>query len=217
MTAKLPRPEYVLELGELYESLGLDGDARTQYAKLRGLLDRAQAAGVNESLTEARFEADHGDPEAAVELMEAEWSGLRRSAEVADALGWALHRAGRSEEAVQYGERSLESGVRNASYAYHLGVIESALGQDGPARARLEEAVRTNPDFSPLAAPLAEEALESLGGPASGGPAETRPASTPSSAPSSGPAPEKAGSTGTAPEPQPSGQAGGASPKATAP
>ncbi|NEE40993.1 hypothetical protein G3M53_88395, partial [Streptomyces sp. SID7982] len=65
---KLPRPQYALELGELYESLGLDGDARTQYAKLREMVAAAKKDGVDESLVLARFEADHGDPAAAVEL-----------------------------------------------------------------------------------------------------------------------------------------------------
>lgn len=175
VTTKLPRPEYVLELGELYESLDLDGDARTQYAKLRGLLTRARTSGVDESLTEARFEADHGDPEAAVELMRTEWEAQRRSSAVADTLAWSLHRAGRSEEGMQYAERAVETGVRNASYAYHLGMIESSLGQEGPARIHLAEALRTNPDFSPLAAPLAQEALDSLGEPAAGGPEFLRP------------------------------------------
>ncbi|MET7369788.1 tetratricopeptide repeat protein [Streptomyces sp. NPDC005566] len=175
VSAKLPRPEYVLELGELYESLNLDGDARTQYTELRKLLAQAKSAGVNESLTEARFEADHGDPAAAVDLMRAEWSALHRSSAAADALGWALHRAGRSEEALQYAERAVGTGVRNASYTYHLGVIESALSQNGPARNHLEESVRTNPVFSPLAAPLAQAALDSLGEPAPGGPADMQP------------------------------------------
>ncbi|MFJ6851327.1 hypothetical protein ACIQM3_12430 [Streptomyces sp. NPDC091271] len=175
VTTKLPRPEYVLELAELYESLDLDGDARTQHAKLRDLLTRARTAGVDESLTEARFEADHGDPEAAVELMRTEWAAQRRSAAVSDTLAWSLHRAGRSEEAMQYAERAVETGVRDASYAYHLGMIESALGQDGPARGHLEEALRTDPDFSPLAAPLAREALDALGEPAAGGPAAAQP------------------------------------------
>ncbi|MGW1812664.1 tetratricopeptide repeat protein [Streptomyces sp. NPDC002125] len=191
VTAKLPRPEYVLELGELYESLGLDGDARTQYTALRELLAGARTAGVDESLTEARFEADHGDPEAAVELMRAEWAAQRRSSAVADALAWSLHRAGRSEEALQYAEKAVETGVRNASYAYHLGVIESSLGQDGPARGHLEEALRTDPDFSPLAAPLAREALDELGEPADGGPADMQPpAPEPEPAPEPTPAPK---------------------------
>ncbi|MGW4228682.1 tetratricopeptide repeat protein [Streptomyces sp. NPDC004980] len=189
VTTKLPRPEYVLELGELYESLNLDGDARTQYARLRELLAQARTDGVDESVTEARFEADHGDPEAAVELMRTEWSELRRSSAVSDALGWALHRAGRSEEGLQYAERAVETGVRNASYAYHLGMIESALGQGGPARGDLEESLRTNPEFSPLAAPLAQDALDALGAPASGGPADMEP-SVPEPAPEPEPTPE---------------------------
>ncbi|WP_405810431.1 tetratricopeptide repeat protein [Streptomyces sp. NBC_01520] len=198
VTTKLPRPEYVLELGELYESLNLDGDARTQYTRLRELLAQGRTDGVDESVTEALFEADHGDPEAAVELMRTEWSALRRSSAVSDALGWALHRAGRSEEGLQYAERAVETGVRNASYAYHLGMIESALGQGGPARGDLEESLRTNPEFSPLAAPLAQEALDALGAPASGGPADMEP-SAPEPAPEPEPspgAPERSGTDG---------------------
>ncbi|MFE7748083.1 tetratricopeptide repeat protein [Streptomyces sp. NPDC057428] len=212
VTTKLPRPEYVLELGELYESLELDGDARTQYGKLRELLAQAKAAGVDESLTEARFEADHGDPETAVELMRTEWAAQRRSAEIADTLAWSLHRAGQSEEAMQYADQAVETGVRDASYAYHLGVIEAALGQDGPARGHLEEALRTNPDFSPLAAPLAQEALESLGDPESGGPADLQPPPEPESTPSASapvkpdptPDPTPESGAGQNPEPTPS-------------
>ncbi|MFI8005323.1 tetratricopeptide repeat protein [Streptomyces sp. NPDC086010] len=216
VTTKLPRPEYVLELGELYESLELDGDARTQYARLRTLLAQARSAGVDESLTEARFEADHGDPEAAVELMRTEWASQRRSAEIADALAWSLHRAGRSEEAMQYADQAVETGVRDASYAYHLGAIEAALGQDGPARGHLEEALRTDPGFSPLAAPLAREALESLGDPDGGGPADMRPPPEPEPAPSASapakpePTPDPTPESGSAP-----GSASGQKPEPT--
>ncbi len=162
---KLPRPEYALELGELYASLGLDGDARTQYARLREMVAAAKRAGVDESLVLARFEADHGDPDAAVALLRAQWRGQHRSAAVADALGWALHRAGKSEEGLEYARRAADTGVRNASYAYHLGAIQRELGSYGPARRNLEQAVRTNPAFSPLAAPLARDALDALGEP----------------------------------------------------
>ncbi|MGW3300643.1 hypothetical protein [Streptomyces rubiginosohelvolus] len=171
---KLPRPQYALELGELYESLGLDGDARTQYAKLREMVAAAKKDGVDESLVLARFEADHGDPEAAVELLRAQWRGQHRSAAVADALGWALHRAGKSEEGLEYAQLAADTGVRNASYAYHLGVIQRELADYGPARRNLEQAVRTDPAFSPLASPLAQEALDALGEPPPGGPGETQ-------------------------------------------
>ncbi|MFF4246728.1 tetratricopeptide repeat protein [Streptomyces sp. NPDC001822] len=211
VTAKLPRPEYVLELGELYESLELDGDARTQYARLRTLLAEAKAAGVDESLTEARFEADHGDPEAAVELMRTEWASQRRSAEIADTLAWSLHRAGQSEEAMQYADQAVETGVRDASYAYHLGTIEAALGQDGPARGHLAEALRTNPDFSPLAAPLAQEALESLGDPDAGGPADMRPPPDPEPSTSASPPASATAKPGATPDTAPKSEAGSGS------
>ncbi|MCX4676908.1 tetratricopeptide repeat protein [Streptomyces sp. NBC_01433] len=206
---KLPSPEYVLELGELYESLGLDGDARTQYAKLRTLLSRAKDAGVNESLLRARYESDHGDADAAVELLRAEWSRQHRSAAVADALGWALHRAGSSQEGLEYARRAVDTGIRNASYAYHLGTIERELAKYGSARRHLEEALRTNPAFSPLAVPRAEEALAALGEPASGGPKDMRPEPKPMAEPQSQsrpePEPTKAAPSKTAaPSPAPS-------------
>ncbi|WP_329221043.1 tetratricopeptide repeat protein [Streptomyces microflavus] len=179
----LPRPEYVLELGELYESLELDGDARSQYEKLGGLLEQAKAAGVDESVIRARYESDHGDPAVAVELLRGQWKKQHRSAAVADALGWALHRAGKSEEGLEYAQQAVDTGVRNASYAYHLGVIEQQLAQYGPARRHLEEALRTNPAFSPLDAPKAREALETLGEPSPGGPGDTQPPPPPPPAP----------------------------------
>ncbi|WP_374101430.1 MULTISPECIES: hypothetical protein [unclassified Streptomyces] len=188
---KLPRPQYALELGELYESLGLDGDARTQYAKLREMVAAAKKDEVDESLVLARFEADHGEPEAAVELLRAQWRGQHRSAAVADALGWALHRAGESEEGLEYAQLAADTGVRNASYAYHLGVIQRELADYGPARRNLEQAVRTNPAFSPLAAPLAQEALDALGEPPPGGPGDMQPPPPPSPEPEPEPKPAK--------------------------
>ncbi len=172
---KLPRPAYALELGELYASLELDGDARSQYEKLAGLLEQAKAAGVDESVVQARYESDHGDPAVAVELLRGQWKKQHRSAAVADALGWALHRAGKSEEGLEYAQQAADTGVRNASYAYHLGMIERELAQYGPARRHLQEALRTNPAFSPLDAPKAREALETLGEPPPGGPGDMQP------------------------------------------
>ncbi|MFI1783143.1 hypothetical protein [Streptomyces rubiginosohelvolus] len=214
---KLPRPQYALELGELYESLGLDGDARTQYAKLREMVAAAKKDGVDESLVLARFEADHGDPEAAVELLRAQWRGQHRSAAVADALGWALHRAGKSEEGLEYAQLAADTGVRSASYAYHLGVIQRELADYGPARRNLEQAVRTDPAFSPLAAPLAQEALDALGEPPPGGPGEMRqpppPAPEPEPKPAKKPEQEK---KPEAPAPAPSRTAAVKSPSPTA-
>lgn len=168
--AERPLPEYALELGELYESQGLDGDARSQYALLRDRTARARVDGVNEELLLARFESDHGNPRAAVERLEAEWRRGHRSMQMSDALGWALFRAGEPAKALPYAKRATEQGMRSALFSYHRGEIERALEMDSPARRHLEEALRTNPRFSPLLAPKARAALDALGELPDGGP-----------------------------------------------
>ncbi|MFI6641614.1 tetratricopeptide repeat protein [Streptomyces sp. NPDC050504] len=189
---RAPRPEWMLELGELYESQGLDGDARTQYARMRGAPGAPGASGalgtpgspgapeggvgaggVNEVLVLGRYAADHGDAEAvadAVERLRAEWKRGRKSPEVADALGWALYRSGDAGEALPYARRATDAGVRRAEFLYHRGAIERELGMYGAARRHLEEALRVHPEFSPLGAGRAREALEELGEPPGGGP-----------------------------------------------
>ncbi|GHG36982.1 hypothetical protein GCM10018777_62240 [Streptomyces albogriseolus] len=166
--AKHPRPEYALELGELYESLGMRQAADARYALLRERVRLAAAHGADEELVLGRFEADHGDAEAAVRRLRAEWK-RQPSTEVADALGWALHRAGEHEEALPFAVRATEGteggGVRSALFAYHRGMIEDSLERYGAARRHLTEALRINPWFSPLHAPRAKEALARLGEP----------------------------------------------------
>ncbi|MFJ1844736.1 hypothetical protein [Streptomyces sp. NPDC088146] len=211
--AGLPRPAYMLELGELYESLGRDEDAQDMYAQLREALARGDGQGVDNALLRGRFEAAHGDPAVAVKLLKAEWARSHRSAAVADALGWALHLSGDSSAALAYATRAVDAGGRTASYASHLGAIQQALGDYGPARRNLEKALRTNPHFSPLEGPAAKEALDSLGSLPAGGPADMEPAPEPARAARAEPrTPEPSTSPPSVPAPQPSSPAGGPAP-----
>ncbi|MDW4905205.1 tetratricopeptide repeat protein [Streptomyces sp. ADMS] len=161
-----PSPQYALELGELYESLGRSADARAQYAVLRARVAKERAGGVDGELLLGRFEADHGDAGSAVRRLRAEWA-RQPGLDVADALGWALHRAGRGEEGLGWAKRATDKEhggeVRSAPYVYHRGMIERELGLTGPARRHLEEALRINPYFSPVGAPAAKEAVRELG------------------------------------------------------
>ncbi|MFF9200865.1 tetratricopeptide repeat protein [Streptomyces sp. NPDC014986] len=166
--ARHPRPEYALELGELYESLGLRQAAGVQYGLLRERVRLAAAHGGDEDLVLGRYEADHGDARAAVRRLRAEWE-RQPSTAVADALGWALHRAGRSREALPFAVRATEGtrggGVRSAPYVFHRGMIERELGRYGAARRHLREALQINPYFCPLRVPRAKAALARLGEP----------------------------------------------------
>ncbi|WP_432055131.1 tetratricopeptide repeat protein [Streptomyces sp. bgisy022] len=165
---KQPLPEYALELGELYASLGMEQAAGVQYDLVRELVRKAAAHGVAGDLVLGRLEADHGDAGAAVRRLRAEYR-RRPSAAVADALGWALHREGRHAEALRYAVRATEGehggGARVALHVFHRGMIERALERPGPARRHLREALRINPWFSPLRVPEAKAALARLGEP----------------------------------------------------
>ncbi|WP_223183317.1 MULTISPECIES: tetratricopeptide repeat protein [unclassified Streptomyces] len=167
--ARRPAPQDVLDAGELHEAAGLDGAAEALYERLRS--GDWPTAGVPRAL----LDADHGDPDAAVARMRAEWARGHRSVRVADALGWALLRAGRAGEALGYAKRATDEGLRSALFTYHRGEIERALEQEGPARRHLAEALRINPVFSPLLAPAATESLSSLGEPSDELPPELRP------------------------------------------
>ncbi|MFH8931773.1 tetratricopeptide repeat protein [Streptomyces pristinaespiralis] len=209
--AKLPLPEYALEAGELYESMGLNGDAATLYELLRKQVTRAGEHGVAGDLVLARYEADHGDPAAAVRRLQGEWRRGHRNVHVADAMGWALYRAGRPDDALPFAKVATGQGLRSALFSYHLGEIERALGDYGPARRHIDEALRTNPHFSPLLAPKAREAQDALGEPAPGGPADVVgdgywPLDPPEDAPS-GTVPPSASPSPSASSPSPSAPA----------
>jgi len=163
VVARLPLPEYVLEYAVLLDSLGRTDEAKAQYALLTSIQQLFTANGVVDDLTSAVVEADHGSPTEAVKHAQAEWS-RRQSVLVADALGWALHRAGQDKEALTYAVKANRLGLKNATFAYHQGQIELALGRKDDARTHLAAALKINPHFDRVQAPKATAALTTLGG-----------------------------------------------------
>jgi Flp pilus assembly protein TadD len=109
----------------------------------------------------ALYEANHGDPREAVRLARALWAHAP-SVGSADALGWALTRAGRPVEGLAWGRRALELGSRDPLFLYHAGMSARAAGRPGLARRYLAQALAVNPRFSPLYAPRARRALREL-------------------------------------------------------
>ncbi|WP_329298816.1 hypothetical protein OG410_10165 [Streptomyces sp. NBC_00659] len=159
---RFPLPQPLVELGELYEARGAAGDAekaRDQYTLVDAWISLAHAYGVNADLDTALAAADHGDHKAALAAARAEWA-RRHTVHTADALGWALHVSGRDAEALRYARQATATGYRNASFLYHLGVIEKATGHTDRSRTALKAALDLNPGFSPLGARAARKALE---------------------------------------------------------
>ncbi|WP_405815274.1 hypothetical protein OG241_12215 [Streptomyces sp. NBC_01390] len=164
VVSRYPLPGPLVELGELYEVRGGEGDlakAHDQYALVNAWTAIARANGVNADLDTALAAADHGDKKSALRAARAEWA-RRETVHTADALAWALHVNGHDKEALPYARRATATGYRNASFLYHRGMIEQATGHPKEARASLSAALELNPGFSPLGAQKARTALKTL-------------------------------------------------------
>ncbi|QGV77144.1 tetratricopeptide repeat protein [Streptomyces ficellus] len=158
-----PLPGQLAALGEQYEALGRRDRAAEQYALVRTWTRLARANGVATDLESALIEADHGDAAGALTAARAEWD-RRRTVHTADALAWALHVNGKDKEAMVYAKRAaaLSPGYRNASFLFHRGMIERALGDRAAARRDLTAALELNPAFSATGAREARAALTGL-------------------------------------------------------
>ncbi|WP_351235943.1 hypothetical protein, partial [Streptomyces sp. NPDC002133] len=160
---RAPLPARLVTLGELYEATGQRERAEQQYAVLGTWTGLARAGGVNPDLDTALAAADHGNRADALRAARAEWQ-RRRTVHTEDALAWALHRSGRSAEALPHARKATATGYRNAVFLYHRGMIERAAGDEAGARESLSRALALNPAFSPTGSREARRALDGLEG-----------------------------------------------------
>jgi tetratricopeptide (TPR) repeat protein len=150
LVARLPLPEYVTALGEYELAAGRGTAAARHLALARAEQRLLAAAGVNTDAEQAVFEADHGSPRRAVALGRRAWAAAP-SVRSADALGWALTRAGRPRAGLAWARRALALGSRDPAYLAHAGLAARAAGQRAAAR-RWLAAARRSPALSPLLA-----------------------------------------------------------------
>jgi len=155
-------PAFATEQAEVLTATGDARGARTALDVARASYALQASAGVRPEGAQVLFEADHGDPDVAVRLAREVY---RRSPTTghADALAWALHRAGSDREALTHADRALAPGARPAGYLYHRGAIRAALGDRSGAVADLRAALERRPHFSPVDAPAARHLLGTLG------------------------------------------------------
>lgn len=174
---RLPLPEFVIALGELYEVTGQAEEATLQYDLVRVMQQLNASAGVDVDLELALFEVDHGaDPVRALQQARAAYA-RRPSIYAADTLAWALYHNGQYDQARAYSLEALRLGSRDAMLHYHAGMIAYALSEmpsgtpEGisevqnlaAARAHLQEALSINPAFSVRYAPQAQALLAGMG------------------------------------------------------
>jgi tetratricopeptide (TPR) repeat protein len=161
VVARLPLPEHVIALGDLYTVAGRTKQADDAYALAGTEATLFRANGVNVDVELALFEADHGDPAAALADAQAGWAA-RHSINAGDALAWASYRSGDARAAARYERWALHLGTRDALYRYHAAMIELRLGQRDAARRDLARALAIDPHFSILYASSARRTLDRL-------------------------------------------------------
>ena len=156
--ARVPQPTYVLEYGDLLQSLGRHAAAQRQYATFKVEQRLFRANGVTLDSDATLFVADHGSPAMAVRLGRAAIR-TRPFLDSYDAYGWALHRAGHDRAALVAANKALSTGLHNALFRFHRGVILRALGHRAAGDHDLAIALRWDPSFNPLLAPVAKKLL----------------------------------------------------------
>ena len=151
----------MIALGETELAAGRPAAARRDLALVDAERRLLAASGVNTDVDLALFEANHGSPARGVRLARRAWSAAP-SVRSADALGWALTRAGRATDGLVWLQRALRPGWRDPLVRYHAGMTARSAGQPVLARRWLRDALARNPQFSPLYAPRARRALREL-------------------------------------------------------
>lgn len=148
-TETLPLPELLVALGEAQDAAGQAVEAQGTYDLVRAMQALYTANGVNVDLELALFEANHGDPARAVELARRAYAA-QPNVKAADALGWALYKAGRTDEATTHAAEATRLGTPYPLFAFHAGVIALAEGDSERARSELSRAVAGAAALSPL-------------------------------------------------------------------
>ncbi len=152
---RIPLPQYVSFLGDLYKVTGHPVLAQRQYDLIGAIARLLQANGVRTDLDIALFQADHG-----IRLRQALTRARigqseRPSIDGDDVLAWTLERNGQCAAALPYSEDALHLGTQDALKFFHRGMIERCLGHTAEAKTWFRRAIALNPHFSLLWAPVA--------------------------------------------------------------
>jgi tetratricopeptide (TPR) repeat protein len=158
---RLPLTSNLILLAETDMARGDKRAAEVDLAVVRTQQRLLEAAGARPDAELVQFEANHGDPRAAVRLGRRLWADAP-SVRSADALGLALTRAGRPAEGLAWARRALRLGSRDPLFHLHAGLAAKAAGQPGVAARELRAALAGRAALSPLRAREARAELEGL-------------------------------------------------------
>jgi tetratricopeptide (TPR) repeat protein len=162
LVERSPQPAAASLLGEMQTLAGDQQGAANSFAIVAANTKLFTASGVVTDLEAAVFETDHGDTNRAVELSRAAYAN-RQTVFTADALGWALTRAGRAAEALPYVREATSLGTASVAIQTHAAAALAAIGDSAAARHRLQAVLDRNPWTAPSIRTTAVDLAHSLG------------------------------------------------------
>jgi tetratricopeptide (TPR) repeat protein len=133
-TDLLPLTSGLTLLAEVERAAGRGRAARADLAAARVQHSLLGRSGTRPDAEAVLFEANHGSSARAVLLGRRVWRAAP-SIRSADALGWALTRAGRPRAGLAWARRALRTGSRDPLFRLHAGVAARRAGR-GPEAAR---------------------------------------------------------------------------------
>ncbi len=162
ITARMPLPEFLIDLGDIYTLNNQTREASQQYKLVEGIMQIYRDNGVVTDMEMALFEADH-DTNLAGALTQAKEAVAKRGLYKAhDVLAWTLYKTGDFKGAAEASKEALKLGTQDRLAFFHAGMIAYKLGQKDEAKNYLQKAL-INPGFSFLYAAEARKTLTSLG------------------------------------------------------
>jgi tetratricopeptide (TPR) repeat protein len=154
---RLPLTSTLSLLAQVEGALGHQAAAAAALDTARAQQRLYRAAATAPDAEAVLFEADHGSPAAAVSLGQRVWRAAP-SVRSADALGWALTRAGRPAEGYSFARRALALGSRDALFRLHAGIAAKEAGLRDAAGQHLAIAASARAALAPEARALLQEA-----------------------------------------------------------
>ncbi len=149
-----PPARALIFLAELELRMGRPDAARVHLRAARAQFARDRAGGGLPDAEAVLFEANHGSASRAVHLGRRVWSA-KPSIRSADALGWALTRAGRPRAGLVWAHRALRTGSREPMLRAHAGLTGLRVARTQQALRNLWLAAAGAPALTPeLAASL---------------------------------------------------------------
>jgi tetratricopeptide (TPR) repeat protein len=152
-TARLPLTSSLTLLAEVERAAGHHRAARANLAAARVQHALLGKNGTHPDAEAVLFEANHGSAARAAELGRRVWRAAP-SIRSADALGWALTRAGRPGAGFAWASRALRTGSRDPLFRLHAGVAARRAGLGPEAARHFALARKGRAALSPAAAAL---------------------------------------------------------------